>query len=347
MSGLVRNHPLTSLNTFGISASARYWAEFDSIDELRDLITELNRIGVGWFVLGGGSNIILTDRFEGAILHPTANRIERTEDHFVSDDGKHACLVRAEAGVVWDDFVAWTVSEGLGGAENLSYIPGHVGASPIQNIGAYGSEVKDVIEWVEYFDTHDMEVKKIAGSECRFGYRDSIFKHKLKGRAIVTAVVFRLIPVSDGTYTYNIGYGDLRERVMGMGGPNLQNIREAVTAIRKEKLPDPEVTGNAGSFFKNPVIPAETFKRLEARHPGVPSYPAPDGKIKVPAAWLIDQAGWKGYRGETVGVHPKQALVVINLGGATAQQILDLGKEIIEDVNRKFGIEIEMEVNVL
>lgn len=338
MNKISDNYALRSLNTFGLDATAAHWAEFRSAGELRELLLACRGNQWPWYVVSGGSNIILTGNFPGLVLHPAADRITMPEP----------TLVRAEAGVVWDDLVAWTVGRGLGGLENLSYIPGFTGAAPVQNIGAYGAEAKDTIETVEYLDAETLETVRIHGAECAFGYRESIFKGPLKGRAIVTAVEFRLIPEESGKYTYNIGYGDLHDRVTEMGGPSLANIRAAVTAIRKEKLPEPSVTGNAGSFFKNPVIPMAQAEKLRGQHPDMPGYPCSNStEMKVPAAWLIDRAGWKGYRCGTVGVHPRQALVLINLGGATAQEILNLARRIIADVQQKFGIALSMEVNIL
>lgn len=338
MNKISDNYALRSLNTFGLDATAAHWAEFRSTEELRELLLACRSNRWPWYVVSGGSNIILTGNFPGLILHPTGRKITRPEP----------TLVRAEAGVVWDHLVAWSVEHGLGGLENLSYIPGFVGAAPVQNIGAYGAEAKDTIETVEYFDAETLETVRIRGEECAFGYRESVFKGPLKGRAIVTAVEFRLIPEESGKYTYNIGYGDLHNRVMEMGGPSLTCIRAAVTAIRKEKLPEPSVTGNAGSFFKNPVIPTAQAEKLREQYPDMPGYPCSGGaETKVPAAWLIDRAGWKGYRCGTVGVHPRQALVLVNLGGATAQEILNLARHIIEDVRLKFGIALSMEVNIL
>lgn len=338
MTNFSDNFALRDRNTFGLDATAPYWAEFRTAVELRDIILACRERSLPWYVLGGGSNIILTGNFPGVVIHPAADGITLLEPS----------LVRAEAATVWDDLVAWTVERGLGGLENLSLIPGHAGAAPVQNIGAYGAEAKDTIETVEYFDTETLETVRLNGSECAFGYRESIFKGPLKGRAIVTAVEFRLTPEADGEYTYNIGYGDLHDRVLELGGPTLRNIRQAVIAIREAKLPDPAVTGNAGSFFKNPVIPAAQAEELRRQHPEMPGYPCNGGaEVKVPAAWLIDRAGWKGFRCGTVGVHSRQALVLINLGGATAQEILTLARRIICDVERKFGITLTMEVNVL
>lgn len=336
MTNFSDNFTLRDRNTFGLDATARWWTEFRTAGELRDIILACRDRGLPWYVLSGGSNIILTGNFPGVVIHPAADGITLPEP----------ALVRAEAAAVWDDLVARTVELGLGGLENLSLIPGYTGAAPVQNIGAYGTEAKDTIETVEYFDTETLETMRVKGAECAFGYRDSVFKGPLKGRAIVTAVEFRLTPEAD--YTYNIGYGDLRDRVMESGGPTLGQIRQAVIAIRREKLPDPAVTGNAGSFFKNPVIPAAQAAELRERYPEMPGFLCNGGtEVKVPAAWLIDRAGWKGFRCGTVGVHPRQALVLINLGGATAQEILNLARRIICDVERKFGVALSMEVNVL
>lgn len=339
MNKFSENYALRDRNTFGLEATAARWAEFRDADELRSLVAACRANRWPWYVLSGGSNIILTGRFEGAMLHPTGDRITRPEP----------TLVRAEAGVVWDDLVAWSVDCGLGGLENLSVIPGYVGAAPVQNIGAYGAEAKDTIETVEYFDTETLETVRLAAADCAFGYRESVFKGPLRGRAIVTAVEFRLTPVQPGNdYTYNIKYGDLHDRVMSLGGPSLSHVRAAVTAIRNEKLPDPSVTGNAGSFFKNPVIPLSQAETLKAQYADLPVYPTSDPALaKIAAGWLIDRAGWKGYRRGTVGVHPRQALVLINLGGATADDILRLADEIISSVERQFGITLSMEVNIL
>ncbi|WP_294601065.1 UDP-N-acetylmuramate dehydrogenase [uncultured Rikenella sp.] len=339
MNKISENYALRDRNTFGLEATAARWAEFRDTEELRPLIETCRTNRWPWYVVGGGSNLILTGRFSGLILHPTGTRITLLEP----------TLVRAEAGVVWDDLVVWSVDRGLGGLENLSAIPGSVGAAPVQNIGAYGSEAKDTIETVEYFDTERFETVRLPASACEFGYRESIFKGPLRGRAVITAVEFRLRPeeAPEG-YTYNIRYGDLHDRVMSLGGPSLAHVRAAVTAIRNEKLPDPAVAGNAGSFFKNPVIPASQAEALKARYPDLPIHPTSSpSSVKIAAGWLIDRAGWKGYRDGPVGIHARQALILINLGGATADEILQLSDRIITDVESKFGIRLSMEVNVL
>lgn len=335
---------LLKYNTFGLQAGASYWAEFDTTDGLNRIIAECNDKKLPWYIISGGSNIILTGNFPGVYIHPTGTGIE------ISDQTPEHVTVTAQAGVVWDDLVAWSVDHSLGGLENLSYIPGMVGASPVQNIGAYGAEAKDSILWVEWFDTENMSSVRTMAEDCAFGYRDSIFKGELRGRAIVTSVAFRL----SRHPKYNIRYGDLLNRVNALGGTSdlpthqaLSNIRKAVIEIRREKLPDPTVTGNAGSFFKNPVITATHASSLREHYPDMPSYPIDGGSEKIPAGWLIDRAGWKGFRSGDVGVHPAQALVIVNYGSATASEILNLATRIIADIKKRFDIELSMEVNIL
>ena len=252
--------------------------------------------------------------------------------------------VRIGAGVEWDDAVAWSVEQGLWGIENLSLIPGKAGAAPVQNIGAYGTEVKDVIEQVEMFCPETRNTLILANEYCEFGYRDSIFKRSLRGRVIITSIVIRL----SRTPNPRLRYGDVQQRVDELGGPTLANIREAIVAIRSHKLPDTKVTGNAGSFFKNPVVERELAEKLLAEYPDMPLYPAAEeGKAKLAAGWLIDRAGWKGKSDGRVGVHARQALVLINLGGATGAEVMALAHRIVGDVKERFGVELSPEVNVL
>ena len=254
-----------------------------------------------------------------------------------------AVAVRAEAGVEWDDLVAWAVERDLWGIENLSLIPGKVGAAPVQNIGAYGAEAKDAIESVEMFCTDTCNTLILSREHCAFGYRESVFKHALRGRVVITAVTFRLSrrPRPD------LGYGDLLRETEARGGATLRNIREAVCAIRRSKLPDTAVLGNAGSFFKNPVVEAAVAERLRTDYPALPLYPAAEGRMKLAAGWLIEQAGMKGHREGCVGVHDRQALVLVNYGGATGSEVLALAHKVQEAVRAKFGVEIAAEVNVL
>lgn len=335
MTFLSSNIDLLPYNTFGVAVEAHFFASFSTIEELRNIVGECKDRALEWYVLGGGSNILFTGNFRGVLIHPLSDKITAQGN-----------LIIAEAGVEWDYFVKWCTSNGYCGVENLAYIPGTVGASPVQNIGAYGAQVSDTIEWVEYLDTEDMTLKRVKNSDCSFGYRDSIFKGELKGRAIITCVAYRL----NQNFTAQcakLDYGDLRSRVESMeGGITLENIRQAVTAIRREKLPEPSEIGSAGSFFKNPVIPIEQFNSLQLVYSDIPSYTA-EGGIKVPAGWLIDRAGFKGYREGAVGVHPRQALVLVNYGGGTADEILSLADKIITTVAEKYNITISMEVNVL
>ncbi len=336
MSLFNQNVSLLPYNSFSLEVNTPLFASYSNNNELIEIIKECKAKELPFFVLGGGCNIIFTGCFKGVIIHPISNQISMTDN-----------LVIAEAGVEWDTFVEWCVERGLSGLENLSYIPGSVGASPVQNIGAYGAEAANTIEWVEYLDTQTMEFKQISNQACEFGYRESIFKQSLRGRAVITRVAFRLNPDFDPNRA-KLDYSDLRTMVESMeGGITLRNIREAVTAIRKSKLPEPKELGNAGSFFKNPGILIEQFEALKLQYPNIPSYPVDSTTIKVPAGWLIDTAGWKGYRDGSVGVHTKQALVLVNYGGATSSDILELAGRIVADVEQKFGITISLEVNVL
>ncbi|MEG0725137.1 MAG: UDP-N-acetylmuramate dehydrogenase [Mucinivorans sp.] len=328
------NFPLTALNTFGIAATAHYFCQAATLGELNQALTQCRAQGTPWHVMGGGSNTIFTGNFQGAIIQLTNQYIELMANN----------IVVADAGVVWDDLVEWSVAHDLQGLENLSAIPGFVGASPVQNIGAYGLEAGDKIEWVEYVDPSTGGVNKIAGSDCDFGYRHSIFKDSLS-HCIVLRVAYRLkheAEVSD----FRLDYGDLRREVEMMGGVKAANVRAAVVKIRGEKLPDPRILGNAGSFFKNPIVSPEKFAALQSIYPNIPSYKATGG-IKIPAGWLIDKAGLKGYREGTVGVHEKQALVIVNHGGATAADILNFAAKIENNVKQKYGITIDKEVTIV
>ena len=336
MKDIQRDKELKELNTFGIPARVAGYAEFCNKCDLDSIFADPEWSGKSWYVLSGGSNILLTGNYDGLILHPAGDGIEET--------GRAAGSVtlRVQAGVDWDRFVSYCVEQGYGGIENLSDIPGYVGACPIQNIGAYGTEVKDTITEVEAYLVESGEVRCFTNAECRFGYRDSIFKQEWKGRAIVLSVTFRLSLRPQ----FNIGYGDLGREVEALGGPSLKNIRRAVMAIRAAKLPDPKVLGNSGSFFKNPVVSREKAEELKEIYPDMPAYPAPDG-VKLAAGWLIDRAGLKGYRQGYVGVHEKQALVLVNYGGANGQDVLALADHVIRTIEEKFGIRLGMEVNVL
>lgn len=327
---------LKERNSFHVEQQADRLVEFTTADELKELFAQ--GIGDSWMVLSGGNNILFTRDYHGVLLTPRATGIAILEEH---DD---RLLVRAEAGLEWDDLVAWSVERGLWGLENLSLIPGKVGAAPVQNIGAYGAELKDALVEVEYFSTEDMQVKRLAKSECAFGYRESIFKRALKGKAVILSVVFAL----SRTPRPNVAYGDVMREVEARGGLTLKNIREAICTIRRSKLPDTAVLGNAGSFFKNPVVDKAVADDLRGRYPEMPLYPSAEGpeRVKLAAGWLIDKAGMKGYREGTVGVHDRQALVLVNHGGATGGEVLALARKVQQRVKECFGVEIDTEVNI-
>ena len=333
---------LTKMNTFGMKVKARCFIEYDSVADLVDI--EFEELARPVLHIGGGSNLLFTDDFKGTVLHPKIDFIE------ILDEPSNEVLVSVGAGVVFDDFCAWAAKEGLWGVENLSYIPGEVGASAVQNIGAYGVEVKDVIRRVYCYDTVEEEFVNFSVEECGYGYRDSIFKDpEVKGRYIVTHVVFAL----SRTPQPRLDYGHLKAAVEAMG-PELTPglIRRVIIKIRKEKLPEPSVMGSAGSFFKNPVVSMADFQRIEASakaEPGadymVPHYDLPDGTVKVPAAWLIEQCGWKGRRSGGAAVWEKQPLVIVNYTGeAFPEEIIGLEKRIIASVKAKFGVELHPEV---
>ena len=329
------------MNTFGMKVKARCFMEYDSVADLVDI--EFSELARPVLHIGGGSNLLFTDDFKGTILHSKIDFIEILEG-----EASDTVLVSAGAGVVFDDFCAWAAKEGLWGVENLSYIPGEVGASAVQNIGAYGVEVKDVIHKVYCYDTVDEEFVSFGTEECAYGYRDSAFKDpEVKGRYVVTHVVFAL----SRTPQPKLDYGHLADALAGETlTPAL--IRKTIIKIRKEKLPEPSVMGSAGSFFKNPVISAEHFARIEAAAKAelgadckVPHYDLPDGTVKVPAAWMIEQCGWKGKRSGGAAVYDKQPLVIVNYtGNAYPEEIIGLEKRIISSVKTKFDIELHPEV---
>lgn len=326
---------LSDRNSFHVRQRAARLVEFETTDDL----TAFFRKGAPakWTVLAGGNNILFTQDYDGVLLTPRAASID------VAAETPDAVAVRAEAGVEWDDLVAWAVERDLWGIENLSLIPGKVGAAPVQNIGAYGAEAKDAIESVEMFCTDTCNTLILSREHCAFGYRESVFKHALRGRVVITAVTFRLSRRPQPA----LGYGDLLRETEARGGATLRNIREAVCAIRRSKLPDTAVLGNAGSFFKNPVVEAAVAERLRTNYPALPLYPAAEGRMKLAAGWLIEQAGMKGHREGRVGVHDRQALVLVNYGGAAGGEVLALARKVQEAVRAKFGVEIAAEVNVL
>lgn len=330
------NISLKERNSFHVEQRVKRLVEVTSEADLQELFSE--PVEGPWMVLSGGNNILFTRDYEGLLITPTAQEIT-----VLSDDGEHV-KVRAEAGLEWDDFVAWAVERELWGVENLSLIPGKVGAAPVQNIGAYGAEAKDCLVEVECYLPEKGRLMHFSREECRFGYRESIFKQELKGRAVILAVTFEL----SRTPRPNIAYGDVAREVEARGGVSLKNIRKAICAIRRSKLPDTALLGNAGSFFKNPVVESRKAEQLKAAWPDMPTYPSAEGagRVKLAAGWLIDRAGLKGYREGSVGVHDKQALVLVNHGGSTGGEVIALARKVQQQVKEKFGVEIDTEVNI-
>ncbi|MGG7666348.1 UDP-N-acetylmuramate dehydrogenase [Dyadobacter sp. BHUBP1] len=333
------NVSLRHLNTFGLDADARYFVNVSSVDELTAVLRDPVWKEIPKFILGGGSNILLTQDIDALVIRPGIKGItvlEETEETVVLEVG---------AGEVWHDFVMHCVDNGYGGVENLSLIPGTVGAAPMQNIGAYGVEIKSVIESVEAVDIESGEKRIFSNAECEFGYRESIFKKALKHQYVITGATFRLSkkPV------LNVAYGDVQKTLQEMGAenPTIRDISEAIMQIRRSKLPDPAEIGNAGSFFKNPEIPVTQFAQLRETFPEVPGYPVDAETVKVPAGWLIERAGWKGYREGEIGVHARQALVLVNYGGGTGAQIKALAEKIQASVAERFGIRLNAEVNFI
>lgn len=306
--------------------------EFANEDELKSALTGAVK---PLLFMGGGSNLLFLNNYSGTVLHSVIDSI-----NIVAEDD-NSVSVRVGSGVVWDDFVAYCVEKGWWGVENLSLIPGEVGASAVQNIGAYGVEVKDVLQSIEAISVDDLSKRIFTNTECNYAYRDSIFKKSLKGKYVITYVTYSLSKKANP----NIGYGALKSVLAE--NPSLKEIRDAIIAVRNSKLPDPKVYGNAGSFFMNPVIPMEQFVALQSRYPEIPSYPASDGYIKVPAGWLIEKSGWKGKSLGNAAVYEKQALVLINRGGATGMEVKHLADTIIEDIKEIFGITLHAEVNYI
>ncbi len=332
------NYSLKQHNTFGLDAKAKYYFEFTEPEDLAVFLQSNN----SWkkekmYVLGQGSNTLFLKDFNGLIIHPNVPGM------FQVHEDRQNIWMEAGAGESWDAFVKHCVDCGLGGIENLSLIPGAVGAAPVQNIGAYGQEVQHVIEKVKGYNLETNELQVFTAEECRFAYRNSIFKRELKNRFIITSVIFRLAKFPE----FILNYALVEDKVKELGDVNLKNIRDAVISIRSSKLPDVTVLGNAGSFFKNPKVEAETAEELQNKHDGMPVYPVGHGKIKLAAGWLIEKAGWKGFRDGDVGVHEKQALVLVNYGKATGQQIFELSEKMRQSVLAKFGVELEREVNCI
>ena len=318
--------------------NARKFVQWDSVEDIREYARAKEWHSMPLLILGGGSNMLLTKDFEGLVAK---NNILGRE---VVSQNPDEIRVKIGGGEVWHDIVLWTIAQGWNGLENMSLIPGSVGAAPIQNIGAYGKELKDVFVECEAVNLQSGEIRTFFLVECEFGYRESVFKNQLKGQFVIVSVTMRLSTHPE----LNTSYGTISKEleVLGISHPTAKDISDAVIAIRQSKLPDPAILGNSGSFFKNPIIPVSDYEEIAYENPGLPSYPSSEGFVKVPAGWLIDQAGWKGKRVGKCGVHEKQALVLVNYGGATGDEIFQLSEDIIADIIQKYGIELEREVNI-
>ena len=329
---------LRKYNTFGIDAIAKYYFEFTESEDLAGFLSS-NKDWPNWqiLILGEGSNLLFVNDFNGMIINPNIPGIR------IAHEDRNNVWLEVGSGVIWDDLVEYAVSLGLGGIENLSLIPGKVGAAAVQNIGAYGMEIQNRLESVTGFDLLTQTEYAINAADCLFSYRDSIFKNQLKDRFVITGVILKL----DKFPEYLLHYADLKTEVEKLGAINLRNIRQTIIRIRESKLPDPKVIGNAGSFFKNPVIDSSKAEQLLTIYPNMIHYPATNGKTKLAAGWMIEQCGWKGYRKGDAGVHAKQALVLVNYGNATGKEIFELSEEIRQSVKNKFGVDLEREVNVI
>lgn len=334
---LYQNHSLLNYNTFGLDVKTKYFLEFDSEEDLIDILKQSLVRENPLLVVGQGSNLLFLNDFDGVVLHSAIRGIQTVEE---TED---AVLIEVGSGVIWDDLVGYCVKQGWSGIENLSLIPGETGAAAIQNIGAYGVEIKDVVQKVKTIRIADGQSSVFEQEACHYAYRESVFKKELKGQFIVTSVIIRLSqkPV------FNLSYNHLEKEVLKNGTMNLENIRNTIIRIRESKLPDPKVLGNAGSFFMNPVVKRERYEALQLQYPDMPHYFVSEQEEKIPAGWLIEQCGWKGRTIGNVGVHAKQALVLINCGGAKGKEIAELAAMIQQSVAGRFGINLIPEVNFI
>jgi len=335
---ILENFSLKNFNTFGIDASARYFVEINHEDELVELFMDPQWLLMPRLILGGGSNMLFVKDFDGLVIRMNIRGIEHRINH-------QEVFIEAGAGEVWNDLVNFCVAREYAGIENLSLIPGSVGASPIQNIGAYGVELKDVFRSCRAFEIATGEFKTFSKEDCRFGYRDSIFKNELKEQLIIVSVKFQLSLIPN----INLKYGAIEQELSSrnISSPTIKDVSQVVSHIRVSKLPDPSTIGNAGSFFKNPVIADEQFQQVRSKFPEVVHYPAGDGLVKLAAGWLIEQCGWKGKVVGHTGTWKNQALVLVNHGGATGEEVYSLSSQIIDSVYTKFGIVLDREVNII
>jgi UDP-N-acetylmuramate dehydrogenase len=338
MMTIQHNFSLKKYNTFGIEAKARQFIAVNTIEELKTVLRE--NAHQKKFILGGGSNMLLTRDIEALVIHIDlkGKRIVKEDDDFV--------WVESMAGENWHEFVLWTIEQNFGGLENMSLIPGNVGTTPVQNIGAYGTEIKDTFVSCKTVNIASQESKTFTKEDCKFGYRESVFKQEAKDQFVITSVVFKL---TKHHHKINTSYGDIMKELekQNVTEPTLKDVSNAVIAIRQSKLPDPKELGNSGSFFKNPVISKADYEKAHALHPDMPHYVVSENEVKVPAGWLIERAGFKGKRFGDAGIHKNQALVLVNYGHATGQEILAVSKDIQNTILKEFGIAIEAEVNVI
>ena len=335
----ILNHfSLKNFNTFGIEANAKQFVGVHSVADLKTVLIENKTKNK--FILGGGSNMLLTQDIDALVIHIDlkGKKIVEENEDFV--------WVESQAGENWHEFVLWTINQNFGGLENMSLIPGNVGTTPVQNIGAYGTEIKDTFVSCSAIKIDTLEMKIFSKEECHFGYRESVFKNEVKDQYIITSVVFKL---TKRNHKINISYGDIASELEknNITTPTLKDVSNAVIAIRQSKLPDPKVLGNSGSFFKNPIVLKSEFEKIHQKFPEMKFYEISETEVKVPAGWLIEQAGFKGKRYGDAGIHKNQALVLVNYGSATGQEILNVSKEIQDTIFRTFGISIEAEVNII
>ena len=336
---IIENYSLKLYNTFGIEAKAKYFADVSTINDLRKVLVFRRQKDLPILFIGGGSNMLFVDNFPGIVLKLNLKGIE-----ILKEDNDYV-YVKSQGSENWHHFVEWTLEHDFGGLENLSLIPGNVGTAPMQNIGAYGVEVKDYIVEVQTLELETGNERIFTNEECNFGYRESIFKNELRGKYVLVAVTFKL---TKQNHQFHVDYGAIKTELDSeqIINPTIQDISRAVIKIRESKLPDPSQIGNSGSFFKNPVISNDEFAEIEKNHPQIAHYKTDSG-VKLAAGWLIEQAGWKGKRFGDAGVHDKQALVLVNYGNATGKEIYDLSEQIIEDVKAKYGVTLEREVNII
>ncbi|PWK26222.1 UDP-N-acetylmuramate dehydrogenase [Arcicella aurantiaca] len=336
---ILQNISLKPYNTFGLDATAQFFVEIQSVEELVEVLQSPDFQSIEKLFLGGGSNMLLTQDFDGLVIKINIKGIHKN-----FEDNTHI-HIQAGAGEVWHELVMYCVEHQYAGMENLSLIPGTVGAAPMQNIGAYGVEIKDIFEELQALNLETLAIETFKLADCHFGYRESVFKHEFKGKYVITSVTFKLMkePV------FKVGYGDIQKTLeeMGVVELSIKAVSDAVISIRKSKLPDPAEIGNSGSFFKNPEIPKTQYDTLKAQFENIPSYPINESTVKVPAGWLIEQAGWKGFRDGQIGVHARQALVLVNYGGGTGEQIKALSQKVQASVFEKFGIKLSVEVNFI